>query len=175
MINKNIILIIVIFLFSGYIKLYSQTDNLKLRLKNESKTKYFNLGAGIYSTPDNKKNVGLYLTGSYYSKITNNYDIGIGIDVYNSSTPHINSFTISLFLNLVFKFDVLKKKISCIAGGEIGLFLKKERADQRYMWFMVMFNVKSQYNINETFSTGLEYKTTIFYPFLLNTFISYNF
>lgn len=171
--TTTILFIILLFLANGI--LFAQTDSLNLTLKDKIKSKSVKFGIGMYSYPNQKNKISLYLTASYYAKINNNLNLGGGIEFFDNSTKHINSFIIGFFLNPVFKFNILRNKISFGMGGELFAFLQKEGSSQNSMAGWFLFTLEGQYNINETYSVGLEYKTLTLYPFLLNTNISYNF
>jgi hypothetical protein len=165
------------FLFFQCINLQSQTDSLSPMSKNQVKAKSVNIGVGIYAHTEyyNKTIFGLYLTGSYITKISNNFNLGIGFDLFDNSTKDVNSIIFGIFLNPVFRVDALRNRLSFSTGGVALVFLRKDGANRNSIGGWFMFNVKSQYNINKVVSIGLEYKTLTIYPFLFNVYTSYNF
>lgn len=173
--TRNIILLIIF--FGGSVDLYSQTDSINFKLKDSENSRSFNFGTGIFAHSEYYKHkiAGLYFTCSYNTKINKYLNWGIGADYFNGSENYIKSYRAGIFLNPFFKLDVLNDKLSLIAGLEALLLLEINKGDENSMYCWPMVNIKCQYNVNKIFSIGIEYKTVVIYPYLLNGYLSYNF
>ena len=172
--TRNIILLIIF--FGGSVNLLSQIDSIDFKLKDSEKSRSFNFGSGIHiRTERNEKIVGLYFTCSYSKDIYKSFHLGFGADVYDDTDKLRHATELGFFLNPFFKLNFFRDKFSLIAGIQGHILLIIAVGDNGGVGIIPMVNIKAQYNANKIFSIGIEYKTTVIIPFLLNGYLSYNF